>query len=184
MYEVVQGDVLFGGRSEVVLVLLHPTVGIDLVEDDHGGFLGTAKVGQSFLHHLYLVLKLGMRYIHNMQEEVGLAHLIESALEGVHEVVGQLAYESHRVGQQEGQIVHDDFTYRSVQGGKELVLGKHLALGKEIHECGLAHIGIAHKSHTDHTATVAALGGLLTVYLGQALLEQRHAVEDDTAVHL
>ena len=74
-----------------------------------------------------------MRYIHNMQEEVGLAHLIESALEGVHEVVWQLAYESHRVREQEGQIVHNDFTYRGIQGGKELVLGKHLALGKEVH---------------------------------------------------
>ena len=184
VYEIVQGDILLCGRGEVVLVLLHPTVGIHLVEDDHGGFLGTTKVGQGFLHHLYLVLKLWMRDIHDMKEQVGLAHLIESALEGVHEVVGQLAYESHRVREQEGQVVHNDLAHRGVQCGKELVLGKHLALGKEVHEGGLAHIGVTYKGNTDHATAVAALGGLLAVYLGKTLLEQRHAVEDDTTVHL
>ena len=119
-----------------------------------------------------------------MQKQVGLTHLVQCALEGIHQIGGQLAYESHCVREQEGQVVHNDLAHRGVECGKELVFGKHLTLGQEVHERTLAHIGIAHECHTNHASAVASLCSLLPVNIGQSLLEQAHAVEDDAPVHL
>ena len=119
-----------------------------------------------------------------MDEQVGLPHLVEGGFEGVDEVGGQFADESHGVGEQEGQIVDDLLRDRRVEGGKEFVLGKDLALGEQVHECALAHVGIAHECHANHASAVFALGGFLLVNLGEPLFQQGDALQDDTAVHL
>ena len=75
-----------------------------------------------------LLLEVRVRDIHDMKEQVCLARLIEGALETVHQIRRQLADESHRIRQQEGQIVDDHLTDGSIEGGKELVLSKHLTL--------------------------------------------------------
>ncbi len=119
-----------------------------------------------------------------MQQEISLASLVERTLERVHQVGRQLAYESYGVGKEEGQIVNHHLSYGSVECGKEFVLGEHLTLGKEVHDGGLAHVGVAHERHTNHSATVLALGVLLLVNLSKAFLQEAHAAENDTAVHL
>ena len=108
-----------------------------------------------------------MRDVDNMQQQVGLACLVEGAFERVYQVGRQLADKSY-----------------CVESGEEFVLGKDLALGEQVHNGALAHVGVADKGHTDESAAVLALSGLLLVYLGQAFFEQAHAAEDDTTVHL
>ena len=125
-----------------------------------------------------------MRDVDNMQQQVGLACLVEGAFERVYQVGRQLADKSYCVGKEERQIFHHDLSYGGVESGEEFVLGKDLALGEQVHNGALAHVGVADKGHTDESAAVLALSGLLLVYLGQAFFEQAHAAEDDTTVHL
>lgn len=54
----------------------------------------------------------------------------------------------------------------------------------EVEQGALAHVGIADEGHADKAAAVFALRVLLALDVGQTLLEQGHAVEDDAAVHL
>ena len=119
-----------------------------------------------------------------MEQEVGLAHFVKGRLERVDQIGGELADEPDRVGKEERQIADDDLAHRGIESGKQFVLGKDLALGQQVHQSRLAHIGIANQSHTDETPPVLALGRFLLIYLGQATLEECHAVEDDATVHL
>ena len=59
-HQFVERDVLLGAWREVVSLLLHPCVGIYLVEENHLGFVGTAEVAEGLFHHLYLFLEIGM----------------------------------------------------------------------------------------------------------------------------
>jgi hypothetical protein len=127
--ELVEGKILAGFGGEVVLVFGDILVGIHFVENHHHGLVATVKVGKCLVHNLYLLLKVGVGNIHHMQQKVGLAHLVKGRLEGLYKVGGELAYESNGVGEQEGEIFYYHFAHGGVEGCKELVLGKDLALG-------------------------------------------------------
>ena len=184
LLQLVERDILAGGRRQVVFFLFHPRVGINLVEHHHLRFVGTAEVFQRGVDHLYLLLEVGMRDVDDMHQQVGLAHLVESRLERVDQVGGQFADEAHCVGQEEGQVLDDHLAHRRVECGEEFVLCEDVALGQEVHDGRLAHIGIAHEGHADESAAVLALCRLLLVDLLQALFEQSDALQDDAAVHL
>ena len=104
---------------------------IHLVEHQYGRFgIATANIAQCLVDHFYLLLKIRMRYIHHMHQDVGLPHLIERRLERFNKAGRQLAYETYGVGEQERKIVNDDLAHRGVERGKQLVLGKHIALAQ------------------------------------------------------
>ena len=125
-----------------------------------------------------------MRDVYHVQQQVSLARLVERRLERVDQVGGQLAYEADGVGKQERQVVYHHLAHRGVERGEQLVLGEHLALCEHVHDGRFAHVGISHERHTYGASAVLALSAHLLVNLHEALLEQRDAVEDDTAVHL
>ena len=185
LLQLLEGDVLTQARREVVLVLGHMRELVNLVEDhDHLLAAGITHLLQGAVHHLDLLLELGMRDIDNVDEDVAVAHLVEGALEGFHQMGGQLADEAYGVGQQERQVRNHHLAHSRVKGSKELVLGKHLALAQHVHQRGFAHVGIAHKGDARELAAVLALGHLLLVELGQFLLEQGNLGLDNTAVGL
>ena len=124
-----------------------------------------------------------MRDVHDVQQQVCLAHLVQCRLERVHQVGGQLADKSYRIRKQERKVVDNHFAHGRIQRGKQFVFGKHFALGKQVHQGGFAHVGISHQCGTNHAAAVLALCRLLFVDLSQAFFQQRHTVQDDTAVH-
>ncbi len=125
-----------------------------------------------------------MRYIHHVHQDIGLAHLVESALEGIHKMRGQLADEAYGVGKQKRQIVDNHLAHRGVERCEQLVLGKHVAFAQQVHQSALAHVGVAHKSHTGELAAVFPLHGFLAVDGAQLLLEQGYLVENDASVGL
>jgi hypothetical protein len=121
--ELLEGDVLALDRGEVVFLLRGIGEGVDLIEDHDArhlsnGFLGFAVglllfgprlrlldfglLGEQFvdglLDHLVLLLEVRMGDIHDMDEQVGLAHLIEGGFEGLNEMVWEFADESNGVG--------------------------------------------------------------------------------------
>ena len=183
MLQVVERAVALGGRREVVGVFLLPRVGICLVEHKKHGFVGAAEVGERFVDHFNLFREVGVRHVHDVDKDISLAHLVERAFEGVHEVGGQFADKAHGVGQEERQVVDDDLAHGGVERGEEFVFSKDLSLGEEVDERGLAHIGVAHEGCAYEPPAIFALRGFLPVDVGEALLEERHAVENDAAVH-
>lgn len=108
--------------------------------------------------------------IHNMDQEVGLAHLVEGRFEGIDQVGRQLADKADSIGEEEGKVLDNHLANSRVERGEEFVLGKDLALGQKVHDGRFADIGIAHEGHADQSAAVLALGGLLLLDLHEALL--------------
>ena len=98
-----------------------------------------------------------------MDEYVGVAHLVESRFERVDQMCGQFAYEADSVGQQKRQVVDDDLAHCGVECCEKLVLGKHLAFGKKVHERRLPYVGVADERHAREFAAVFALHRFLLV---------------------
>ena len=185
LFQLVERDVFAGARGEVVGRLLNVGEGIDFVEYQNHGLVGrVAHLLQGLVHHLDLLLESRVRNVHDVEQQVGLAHLVESRLERVDQVGGQFTDEPYGIGEEEGQVVDNHLAHRGVEGGKELVLGKDLALGQQVHQGRLAHVGIAHQRHAHQFAAVFALDALLAVDAFQLLFQVRNLVEDDTAVGL
>ena len=69
-------------------------------------------------------------YVHNKNKQVRIAGFLKSRVESPYQIMGQVTDKSYGIREQEGQIVYNYFAHRGVQGGKEFVLGKDLALGE------------------------------------------------------
>ena len=110
-----------------------------------------------------LFFKIGMADIHDVEYEIGFADFVQRGLEGLDEAVRQFADEADGVGEQEWQVFDDHFADSGVQSGKEFVFGEDIGLADEIHQGGLAHVGIADKGYSDELTTVAALRLLLAI---------------------
>ena len=80
--------------------------------------------------------------------------------------------------------MHDDLAHRGVKGGKELVFGEDVTLGEDVHQSGLAYVGVADQGDTDELAAVLALHRHLAVDDLEFGFEVGDAVLDDTAVGL
>ena len=119
-----------------------------------------------------------------MNEQIGLAHLVQGRFEGLHQVVGQFADESYCIGQQERQVVDGDFTNRRVERGEEFVLGKDLGLAEQVHQRRFAHVGISDECHAHHLTAVLPLRSHLSVDAFEVFAQQGDAVIDDSAVGL
>ena len=92
--------------------------------------------------------------------------------------------EPYGVTQQKGQVVKDDFSDGSVQGGEQLVFGKNLALGHQGHQGALSGIGVSHECNAHQSTAVSALGGHLLVDGFQFFFEVRNAIANDPTVRL
>ena len=68
--------------------------------------------------------------------------------------VGELAYESYRVGKQKRQIVDNHLAHGGVKCGEQFVLGEHIAFAQQIHEGGLAYVGISYEGHSGKFAAI------------------------------
>ena len=125
-----------------------------------------------------------MRDIDHMNEDIGIAHLVEGAFEGIYEVGGELANKPYGVGEQEREVVDNHLAHSGVESGKKFVFGKHIALAEQIHKGGFTHIGVADKGNTGEFSAILALDGLLAVESAETLLKERDFVENDTTVGL
>ena len=117
-----------------------------------------------------------------MHQHIGLADLVQGALESLHQLGGQLADKAYSVAQEERHVLYHHFAHGGIQRSKELVLRKDVGLGEQIHQGALPHIGIAHQGQAHQRASVAPLRGHLLVHLLKVLLEFGDALLDNTAV--
>ena len=183
--ELVEGDVLAGGRKEVILGLWRVGEGVNLVEDnDLLGAVVRNKLVDGLLDDLILLLEVRVGDVHHMNQQVGFAHLVQRRFERLDKMMRELADKTDGVGEQERQIVDSDLADGGIERGKELVLGKDVGFAHEVHERGFADVGISDECDTHHLAAVLALGSHLTVDALEVFAEQGDAVVDDSAVSL
>ena len=125
-----------------------------------------------------------MRDIYHMHQQVSLSHLVKGTLETLNQVRGQLTDKADGICQQERQVVDGHLPHGSIERSEELVLGKHLTLGQQIHDGTLTHVRITDQGHTDQATTILALSRLLLVNLCETLFQQGDTLQDDSSVHL
>ena len=88
-------------------------------------------------------LLLGRRGVDDVQDEVGQPRLLQRGAEGVDELVGQLADEADRVGQQVGAPVDAQDAGRRVQRVEEAVAHADARAGQRVEERRLAGVRVA-----------------------------------------
>ena len=123
-----------------------------------------------------------MRDIHHVHQYIGLPHLVQSALEGLDKLSGELTYKTHSVAQQERHIFQNHLAHGCVQGGEQFVLCKHVAFCKQVHEGAFAHICIADQRYSNQLPSVAPLRCHLPVYLFELVFQAGYAFQNNTAV--
>ena len=179
-----EGPVVAGHGCKVVLLLGGEGIGINLVEDHNRRLIERLQFVEGTVDRLDLLLEAAVGDVDNMDEEVRFAYLVEGRFERFDQTVRQFADKSDGVGEEERQVVDHHLADRGVEGGEEFVLRKDVRLGEEIHQGGLADIGIAYQSHTDQTLAIFALLHFLLVDGGEPFFEQCDFLGNETAVGL
>ena len=146
-----------------------------------------AEAGQ----HLADIAGLGMGFgagdVADMQDDVGLLHLLQGGAEGLDQLVRQVGDEAHGVGHDGGPPVRQlQHPKRRVEGGEQHVLGHHLGLGQAVEEGRLAGVGVADQGHCRVRMPLAgrALQGARAAHLLQLGLQLADLVGDQPAVGL
>ena len=193
-HEFVEAGFAASGDGDGVVVLAEPVgvaVGlgkeVGLVEDHEGGLVG----GVDFLEYLVdggdLLGGGGVGGVDDVQEEVGLDDFLEGGLEGLDELVRELADEADGVAE-EGVLVGGQAQAAGggVEGGKELVLGEDGGAGEGVEKGGLAGVGVADNGDEGPVAALAAaaLGGAVFLDVLKVAAQAGDALEDAAAVDL
>ena len=109
-----------------------------------------------------------------MQQQIGVLQFLQRGLEGLDQLMGQLADKSHRVGDDYIQRIADGQQPRGgVQRVEKSVVGRYVRAGDGVEQCGLARVGIAHDGHHGYLVLppTLALGGADAPHLLQFLLQ-------------
>ena len=122
-----------------------------------------------------------------MQQQVGVFQLLQRGLEGLHQLMRQLADKAHRVGDHHIQRIAD----RQQSGGgvqriKQAVVGGDVRAGDGVEQRGFPGVGVAHDGHHGDLVLAAALalGGTHPAHLLQLPLQLVDLAADMTAVGL
>jgi hypothetical protein len=133
-----------------------------------------------------LLLPRRMAGVEHVQEQIGLAHLLEGGAEGGDEVVWQLADEADRIGEQRVPVVAErDLARQRIEGGEEPVLYKDVLRARECPQDGrLPRVRIADERGAELVLSPRALDLALSLNVGKSLLQQLDAVTDQPTVGL
>ena len=103
------------------------------VEHVNPGQLSGPQFGDEALHHLGLELPLRVGHVDDVKQQIGILQLLQRGLEGLHQLVGELADEAHRVGEQDGAGVGNfQRPGGGVQGVEEAVVGRNTRPGEAV----------------------------------------------------
>ena len=118
-----------------------------------------------------------------MQEQVGLAGLLERRLERGDQRVRQVADEPDGVREQDVPAAPElPALGPGVERGEELVLGQDVGVGQGVHQRGLAGVGVADQPDRRHVAPAGDLALAAVLDLAELLLEVADPLGDEPAV--
>ena len=134
-----------GRYTDLQLGLRHD---IDFVERKNRRYLRRADFRQHRINDMDLLLVERIREIHEVDQQIGAAHLLKGALEGFHQSMRNLVDEPDGVHQH--HLVAVGQTERAgggVQRGEKLVLDEHPGPGQCIHQGRFARVGVTHQGN-------------------------------------
>ena len=172
-----RSSLIASGVGDVGLVdheQLGHRVGTDLAQHGaHGVDLGRARRATAA--------------VDDVQEEIGVDHLVERGAERFHQLVREALHEADGVGHEHGLAAGQaQAPGGGVEGGEQAVLDQHAGVGDPVEQRGLARVRVAdeREGRDRAAATRLALGGAV---LGQAVevaFELRDPREDAAAIDL
>jgi len=116
----------------------HPLVlreEVRLVEDDELAGVARADVADHVAHRLQLRRGVGVRAVDDVEDDVGLADLLERRAERLDELMRQVAHEADRVGQRVGAAVRRlGAADRGIQRREQGVLDEHARTREAVEE--------------------------------------------------
>ena len=132
-----------------------------------------------------MAAEVTIRGVHDLEQEVGLDGLGERAVERGHEVVGQLADEPHRVGEQHHLALGaHHLAGGGVERGEQAVFDEHAGPGERVEQRALARVRVAHERDAELATPLAALGLTLALDGAEIAPQHRDALAHAAAVHL
>jgi hypothetical protein len=127
---------------------------VGLVDDDDLGHVGPPRRRRARLADRGdLALGVGVRAVDDVQQQVGVGHLLEGGAEGLDELVGQRPDEAD--GVDEGVVAPVGGlgpAHRRVEGREQLVLHEHAGAGDPVEDRGLAGVGVAGDRDAGHVS--------------------------------
>src|SRR6185312_10844426 len=103
---------------------------VDLIKNNQYGFVVGTQLLEGLVYHSQLFLVTRMGDIDDMQQDIRLAHLIQRALEALHQVMGQLADEPYGIAEEEWRGLEDDLPGRGIERGEKLVFRKYVTFAQ------------------------------------------------------
>ena len=134
-----------------------------------------------------LALEVGGRPVDHVDDEVGLEHHLEGGPERLDHLVGQLADEADRVGQQHRLAARQvELAGPRVEGGEEAVLDEDVGLAQAVQQRRLPGVRVPHQRDGALATALAAppLHPAGAVELAQVGLEAAHPLQQPPAVDL
>ena len=120
---------------------------VGLVEHQQFGDVAGLDLAEHRVHGVDL-LRIGRAGVDHMDEQIGLGHHLQGALEGLDEAVGQTADESDRVGHEDGLTTRErEAARRRVEGGEETVFDQDTGGRQPVQQRRLAGVRVAHDGH-------------------------------------
>src|ERR1022692_2014506 len=160
---------------------------VALVQHHDARNLIGADLGQHQVDGRNLPLAIGMRRVHDMQQQVGVHGLFQSASKSGDQIVRKVLDETHGVRNDDRFRARQLQTpQRRIERRKELVRGEALGAGQTIEQCRLAGVGVADQRDVANRGTPprVALRLALAGDVLQSLLEQLHPRADQPPVAL
>jgi hypothetical protein len=120
---------------------------VGLVEDVQHRTVERAELLEHLVDHEPVLLPHGVARVDHVQQQVGVLDLLERRAERGDEVVGELADEPHRVGEERVErLTSDDLARERVERGEQPVLDEHVARpAQPAQHRRLAGVRVAHE---------------------------------------
>ena len=117
---------------------------VGLVEDQELGHVGGADLAEHRPDSRHLPARVGLGRVHQVDDQVGPADLLQRRLERLDQVVGQLGDEPDGVGEGGGPPTGQvEAPGRGVEGREQLVLDQDPGAGEAVEQGRLAGVGVA-----------------------------------------
>ncbi len=148
--------------------------------------VGQVELGEDALDHVHLAFPIRMARIHHMNENVGVAGLLERGAEARYQMVGQLPDEADRIGHPRAlTLAQLDFACQGVERREESILHHDLVLaGERPENARLAGVGVTHQCDAQHRIAARAKVLAMALHTLELGLEPLDALPDDATVGL
>ena len=168
-------------RQHVRICLIH------LVDHQLLGAVSRPDLGKHLPHRRDLALRIWVRAVHHVQQEVGVHGLLQCRPERLNQVRRQVPHEPDSVGERVDATVRGGIApCRGVEGSEERILDQDAGMSEPVEQRGLPGVGVADDGdrRDEMPSPVRSFNGAGTGHLSQPTAEHADAAVDAAPVGL